>query len=162
MKRLFLVLFLMTYTHVWAQTVSYSYKPLSAHGCSVEYSAVWQDEEPYIVVTVSSERLVYNDKPSLILKLFNENIIRLEGKVLNSSTNSGGVVIGNIILPITQLRAIAQFPITREQIDELEVGVAKVRISTIPLPHERTFKKDKIGKKLYAFFQTGTDSENNF
>ena len=41
---------------------------------------------------------------------------------------------------------------TREQFELLREGVAKVRLSTLPIEHERTFKKDKLGKKLYNFY----------
>ena len=44
----------------------------------------------------------------------------------------------------------------------LKKGVAKIRLSTIPIEHERTFAKDKIGKKLYQFFLKQKNKDNDF
>ena len=125
--------------------MSYSYKVLAAEGCKVEYSAVWQDGVPYVIVAVSSDRLMFNDMPTMTVRLFDGDTIRLKGENVATSTSQGGVMVGNIFVPSTELKAIAQF-----------------RISTIPLVHERTFKKDKIGKKLYSFFQESAASEKDF
>lgn len=62
------------------------------------------------------------------------------------------MVIGNIVYPITEINSTAQFLITPQQFELLKDGVAKIRISMTPMNHEKSFKKDKIGKKLYDFF----------
>lgn len=152
----------MTFTQVSAQSVKYTYKPLAAEGCQVEYSAIWQDGIPYIVVVVASDRLAFNDAPTMMMRLFNNELIKLEGKAITSSSQHGGVVVGNIVVPTTELRITAQFQMTKEQVEMLQNGVAKIRISTIPLIHERTFKQDKIGKKLYSYFKKSAKSEDSF
>lgn len=162
LRQFFLIICLMTFSQVPAQSVRYSYKSLAAEGCRVEYSAIWQNEVPYIVVVVSSDRLAFNDTPTLMMRLFSDELIKLEGKAITSSSQHGGMVVGNIVVPITELRATAQFPMTEEQVEMLQSGVAKVRISTIPLIHERIFRNDKIGKKLYLYFKKGAKSETSF
>lgn len=57
---------------------------------------------------------------------------------------------------------MAQFKITPEQFEKIKDGIAKVRLSTIPIEHERTFRKDKIGKKLYLFYLKERNKDNNF
>ena len=158
---LFLVGTLLT-SITMAQSVSYSYKVLAAEGCKVEYSAVWQDGVPYVIVAVSSDRLMFNDMPTMTVRLFDGDTIRLKGENVATSTSQGGVMVCNIFVPSTELKAIAQFPLSKEQVEMFTNGIAKVRISTIPLVHERTFKKDKIGKKLYSFFQESAASEKDF
>lgn len=145
MKRLLLISnIIIAFTQVSAQSVSYTYKPLAAQGCSVEYSAIWQEGSPYIVVAISSDRLVFNETPTMMIRTLNDELIKSEGKAITASTSQGGIIVSNVVVPVTGIRATAQFPITVEQIEMLQNGVAKVRISTIPLTHERTFKKDKI------------------
>lgn len=161
-KILLLICLLLMSISMSAQSVSYSYKALSAEGCKVEYTSVWQNGTPYIVIRVSSDRLVFTENPTIMMKLFDGKLIKIEGKSLGSTTNQGGVLIGNVMAPVSELCAMAQFPISEEQIDLLKSGVAKVRLSTIPLPHERTFKKDKIGQKLYSFFVKSEKNEENF
>ena len=163
MKRLLLISnIIIAFTQVSAQSVSYTYKPLAAQGCSVEYSAIWQEGSPYIVVAISSDRLVFNETPTMMIRTLNDELIKTEGKAITASTSQGGIIVSNVVVPVTGIRATAQFPITVEQIEMLQNGVAKVRISTIPLTHERTFKKDKIGKKLHSYFKKSAKLEENF
>ena len=163
MKRLLLISnIIIAFTQVSAQSVSYTYKPLAAQGCSVEYSAIWQEGSPYIVVAISSDRLVFNETPTMMIRTLNDELIKSEGKAITASTSQGGIIVSNVVVPVTRIRATAQFPITVEQIEMLQNGVAKVRISTIPLTHERTFKKDKIGKKLHSYFKKSAKLEENF
>ena len=163
MKRLLLISnIIIAFTQVSAQSVSYTYKPLAAQGCSVEYSAIWQEGSPYIVVAISSDRLVFNETPTMMIRTLNDELIKSEGKSITASTSQGGIIVSNVVVPVTGIRATAQFPITVEQIEMLQNGVAKVRISTIPLTHERTFKKDKIGKKLHSYFKKSAKLEENF
>lgn len=153
---------IIAFTHVSAQSVSYTYKPLAAQGCSVEYSAIWQEGCPYIVVVISSDRLVFNETPTMMIRTFNDELIKSEGKAITASTSQGGIIVSNVVIPVTGIRVTAQFPITVEQIEMLQNGIAKVRISTIPLTHERTFKKDKIGKKLHSYFKKSATLEGDF
>lgn len=162
LRQILLVISLMTFAQVSAQSVKYTYKPLAAEGCRVEYSAIWQEGTPYIVVVVSSDRLAFNDTPTMLIRLFNGELLKLNGKAITSSSEHGGVVVGNVVVPTTELRVTAQFSITKEQVEMLQNGVAKIRISTIPLIHERTFKKDKIGKELHTYFKKGAISEDSF
>ena len=105
---------------------------------------------------------MFNDMPTMTVRLFDGDTIRLKGENVATSTSQGGVMVGNIFVPSTELKAIAQFPLSKEQVEMFTYGIAKVRISTIPLVHERTFKKDKIVKKLYSFFQESEASEKDF
>ena len=79
-------------------------------------------------------------------------VITLNGVNIGNGSQSAGMVIGNIVYPITEINSTAQFLITPQQFELLKDGVAKIRISMTPMNHEKSFKKDKIGKKLYDFF----------
>ena len=55
-----------------------------------------------------------------------------------------------------------QFRITPQQFEILNEGVEKICLSMTPMNHERTFNKDKIGKKLYQFYLKETQKDENF
>ncbi len=66
------------------------------------------------------------------------------------------------ILELVRLTKTAQFPITPQQMEILSKGIAKIRITAIPMNHERTFNKDKIGKKLYKYLKGLTVNKDDF
>ena len=136
------------------QTIGYTYKPLAAEGCSVKYNVVKQNDKYYVIVTVESDRMKFLTEATMMLKTFNNNVIKLNGSLLDTTTgSSAGIAVGNMILPITSIHSTAQFEIVEEQIEYFNEGISKIRLSTIPIEHERIFKKDKIGRKLYQQYQ---------
>lgn len=71
----------------------------------------------------------------------------------------GGVIINNIMVPISEINARAMFQVTEEQMAMFEKGVSKIRITTIPIAHERTFDNDRIGERIYKYYK-GVKSKN--
>lgn len=145
-----------------AQTVGYTYKALSAEGCYMKYSVIKQDSAYYIIATVRSDRMKFLNNPTMKIRTFNNDLITLKGKVIGNDSESAGIVSGNIVIPVTEISSTAQFDITPAQFEQLNNGVAKVRLSMSPQNHERTFKKDKIGKKLYKFYLKAKEKDDNF
>lgn len=157
-----LCVFLLAAAVAHAQAVGYSYKPLATDGCSVKYSVARQDSTYYIVATVKSDRLNFLKESTMLIKTFAGEVIKLQGTQIGSGSESSGVMIGFFFLPVTEVSSTAQFRITPAQFERIRDGVAKVRLSTTPIEHERAFKKDKIGKKLYQFYLKQRDKENDF
>lgn len=145
-----------------AQTVGYTYRPLAAEGCNMEYGVAKQDTAYYIIATVKSDRLNFLKESTMLLKTFDGEVIKLYGSQIGSGSETAGIVSGNIVLPVTEISSTAQFKISPQQFEMLKNGVAKIRLSTIPIEHERTFAKDKIGKKLYQFFMKQKNKDNDF
>lgn len=146
----------------FAQSVSYTYKPLAAEGCSVMYTVAKQDSSYYIVVSIKSDRFQFLKETTMMLRNFNDEVLKLEGKHIGDGSETGGIVAGNMVIPVTELSTTAQFPITPEQMEFFSNGIAKIRITAIPMNHERTFKKDKIGKKLYTYLKKLTEDKDDF
>ncbi len=132
-----------------AMKVGYSHKPFAAEGCNVNYSIFQQSEDLFIIVSISSEDLVFIDTPTMKMRNFQGDIIELNGETLSTQSKNAGVLLFNIFLPITELKTMAQFKIEKNQIQFFEPGIQKVRISTVPLVHEKTFTSDIIGRWLY-------------
>ena len=139
----------------YAQTVSYSYKPLAEEGCCVDYSIAKQDSVYSIIVKVTSNSSLFLKEATMLLKTFDGEIIKFHGTAINIDSQSTNLASGNI-------NSTAQFIATPAQLELLKKGISKVRLSTSPIEHEREFKKDKIGKKLYQLFLKQKDKDNNF
>lgn len=146
----------------YAQTVGYTYKALAAEGCSMKYSVAKQDTMYSIVATVRSDRMHFLTEPTMKIRTFSGNYLELKGTVIGNGSQSAGIIISNIVIPVTEISSTAQFRITPQQFEILNEGVAKIRLSMTPMNHERTFKKDKIGKKLYQFYQKEKLKDENF
>lgn len=145
-----------------AQTVGYTYKALAAEGCNMKYSVAKQGTEYSIVATVRSDRMTFLSNPTMKIKTFTGEYLELKGTVIGNGSQSAGIISGNIVLPVTEISSTAQFRITPQQFEILNEGVAKIRLSMTPMNHERTFKKDKIGKKLYQFYLKEKSQDDNF
>ena len=157
-----LLLFIGTAPDVVAQTVGYTYKALTAEGCNMKYSVAKQDTLYSIIATVRSDRMKFLSNPTMKVRTFEGKLLELKGTVIGNGTESTGIVSGNIVIPVTEINSTAQFWITPEQFKILNEGVAKIRLSMTPMNHERTFNKDKIGKKLYKFFLQEKEKDDNF
>lgn len=145
-----------------AQTVGYTYKALAAEGCNMKYSVAKQDTMYSIVATVRSDRMNFLSEPTMKIRTFSGKYLELKGTVIGNGSQSAGIISGNVVIPITEISSTAQFRITSQQFEILNEGVAKIRLSMTPMNHERTFKKDKIGKKLYQFYQKEKQKDENF
>ena len=145
-----------------AQTVSYIYKALAAEGCSMKYSVAKQNEKYYIIVTVSSDRMKFLKESTMMVRTVNGEVLKFNGELFDSGTETAGIISGNMVLPVTSIMSTAQFEVSPEQFELLKEGIVKIRLSTIPIEHEREFKKDKIGKKLYEFFTIARNKEDSF
>lgn len=151
-KYFVILLMMLVYLPIQAQTVSYTYKALAAEGCNMKYSVSKQGNDYSIVATVRSDRMVFLSNPAMKIKTFDGDVIELKGNIIGGGSQSAGIVSGNLIIPVTSINSTAQFSISPEQFELFKCGVAKIRLSMTPMNHERTFKKDKIGKKLYEFY----------
>ena len=145
-----------------AQTVGYTYKALAAEGCNMKYSVVKQDTMYSIVATVSSDRMNFLSNPTMKIKTFSGKYLELKGTVIGNGSQSAGIISGNVVIPVTEISSTAQFWITPQQFEILNEGVAKIRLSMTPMNHERTFPKDKIGKKLYQFYMKEKKKDEDF
>lgn len=145
-----------------AQKVSYTYRPLAAEGCNMQYSIAKHDSAYYIIATMTSDNMTFINNPIFLIKTFKGDVISLKGEKMGDRQESTGLVMNNMILPLAELSSSAQFNITEDQLEKFKDGISKVRLSSQPYEHEREFKKDKIGKKLYSFYKKIKSAHDNF
>lgn len=159
-KGLIILIALMLNIIAYAQSdVSYNHKPFTAESCSVQYYVGSENNTFYIYVLVKSDRLVFPAEPSMKVRTFGGDVLDIPGENISQQTSTGGVVMGNTVVPYTVLNALARFAITEQQFEQLSHGVKKVRLNTVPIYHEKEFKKDKIGATLYKMYQNQKDKD---
>lgn len=152
------------------EKVSYAHKLLSPEECKVTYSVARQDSAFYIYVTIRSSEIVFTPNPIMKIRTFNDDVLDFFGENLSQSTETGGIGIGTPIgntvvtnvIPYSETKSMARFEITEEQFNSFSQGVKKIRLSTAPLAHEKVFKHDIIGSKLFHMFQVQRNKEDIF
>ena len=164
MKKLLFVLamVLCANSFLFAQKISYNYKPLSSEGCDVTFNVMKQDSSYYIVTAVMSTGMQFLNEPTMKLRTFSGAVLTLPGILLGNGNQSLGIVTGNIVLPYAYNISTAQFSVTPEQFEEIKSGVLKIRLTMAPVDHEKVFKKDKIGRKLYKKYLKVKTQVNEF
>ncbi len=165
MRKTVLLLFILVtiMVHLQAQTVSYTYRPFSAEGCTVSYTPTFIGDTAYIVVSVQSDRLVFSDNPTMMVRFFNtDQILQLEGKKLDATSSEGAVMVGYVFVPISEVKAMAMFKVSEQEMEMFKSGVERIRLSTLPITHDRTFNSDKIGMSLYQNYQSEKRKARDF
>lgn len=163
MKRLLLLMIILcSYLYGKAQ-VSYGDNFFVDYNVKINLST--EKDSTFLTLIFKSESLKMSDSPKLLLRLMDDTIISLDGYMLDSSNKSeGAVIIGYTAIAINHYVTEAKFPISREQVESLSKGVKKLRLNTSPKYHEKEWRRDKIGKKLYAKYKDSSANsfEDNF
>ena len=128
----------------------------------MDFSVIKEDSSFYIIVKSCSDDMRFVNEPTMKIRTFNDEVLTVKGVSIDSSSESYGLTFGVLMIPVTEITSLAQFKLTQEQFELLNNGVSKIRLSMIPKNHERTFKKDKIGKKLYKYYLDVKMKEDDF
>lgn len=120
---------------------------------NVEIFLISNKDEFRLKVALKSTRLFMDESPRMLIKFFNNEVIDLEGKLLDDifqrkkREHHEEEIIEN-----TYFYSYAEFPITAMELEKFKEGVMKIRMATSPIIHNATFKKDCIGNKIYPVF----------
>lgn len=131
-------------------------------GYTFTYGVAKQDSLYSIVATVKSNCMVFLKDPIMKIRTLSDELIELKGTVISNASENGGTIVNNVILADTDISSIAQFWITPDQLELLQHGIAKIRLTMTPSNHEKQFKKDKIGKALYHCYQLAIQDDETF
>lgn len=132
---------------------------------NVKINLSTENDSTFLTLILTSERLKMSDSPKLLLRLMDDSVLSLDGYMLGSINKSeGAVMIGNTAVAINHFITEAKFPITKDQIEQFSKGIKKLRLNTSPKYHEKEWRKDKIGKKLFAKYKESSSNsfEDNF
>ena len=139
------------------RSVGYAPKLFSQDDCSVDFSVLTEGSDLFIVVALSSEEITYSQNPVMKLRTFDGDVLELPGTGVNAHPSDDHAVIDGKPITTHQLKSIAQFQITEDQVELLKSGIKKIRLSTVPIVHEKTFRRDEIGKWLYRQLRQAND-----
>lgn len=161
-KLLLLLIIAFSYSYCKAQ-VSYGDNFLVDYNVKINLSI--ENDSTFLTLILTSERLRMSDNPKMLLRLMDDEVILLDGHMLVSTNKSeGAVMIGNTAVAINHYVTEAKFPIAKEQIEQFSKGIKKLRLNTSPKFHEKEWRRDKIGKKLFAKYKESSANsfEDNF
>ena len=131
-------------------------------GCNIFWSVYHPNESYQLVTQITTSNKELANPVTLKIKLFNDEIITLKGKIDHLGTESAGLCLYNLIIPISEQQYRVMYPISEEELDMLKHGVKKVQISTLPEINVKVFKKDVIGQRLWNEYQEKKNSEDDF
>lgn len=163
MKKIFLSLCLLALSLITNAQVSYGDNFLVDYNVKINVST--ENDSTFLTLIITSERLKMSDSPKLLLRLMDDTLFSLDGSLLSTSNKSeGAVMVGYTAVAINHFITEAKFPIAKDQIEQFSKGIKKLRLNTSPKYHEKEWKKDKIGKKLFAKYKesSGNSFEDNF
>ncbi len=147
----------------FGQTVWYSYRIFNTEGGEFYFNISLNDDADYIVVTVKSEGIRLSDSPTMTVKNFDNEVLKFDGEIVSSESNKGdSYIIGSYVVSATELVSMAKFEVTPEDMLFFSKGISKIRLNTLPVQHERTFKRDKIGLDLYNLYLDAVEKEDSF
>ena len=73
---------------------------------------------------------------------------------MDATSSSGAVMVGNVLVPYTEVKAMAMFRVSEQEMESFKLGVERIRLYTLPITHDRTFNNDKIGMPLYQNYRS--------
>lgn len=119
----------------------------------MQINVVTENDSVFLNMTFTSEDRKITDHPKLLLRFMDDSLISLEGVNVSSvQKNEGGLIVHGLLLSSDYFISEAKFPISKEQISLFGKGVKKLRLNTSPKIHEKGWKRDKIGKKIYEAY----------
>lgn len=125
-------------------------------GTNVKFWPYTFDDKTFLVMEYTNhDNCSLPGHPIIKFQMTDGNIIRLEGSVSNSETSNSAYKIGYSIINSSSTTYCVAIPITKEEIEELAKGVAKISINTLPVVYKRSkwMGKKSFGIDLYNLFQ---------
>lgn len=132
---------------------------------NMKINVVTEQDSIFLNIVYTDEKKKLSDSPKMLMRLMDDSVISLDGKILDTRSKSdGGFVMMGIYIESNHVVSEAKFSISKEQMESLSKGVKKLRLNTSPKYHEKEWKKDKIGQILYKKYKesSGNSFEDDF
>lgn len=154
-------------TQLFAEKIQFSTKSFLDNNWIVcELYGLWKGDSSFLCTKITTQEFVLDTPATVMFKTQKGDVFTLYGEQKGQNTNSTGsgiVINGSGTSSVsTSTGSMQLYPITQEQIELLKDGILKIRINTLPVFTEKTFKKDEIGTKLYKQFVEVKEKYDNF
>ena len=111
----------------------------------VSFYFLERDGNQYLMAALESDACSFPEKAQILIRFFDDSVLTVDGECkAKDQTHDGGLFGAG-----DAFQSTAEFPIKVEDIERFKGGVQKIRVTTVPNMLENSYKKDKIGKKLY-------------
>lgn len=109
-----------------------------------------RNKTTFMVLSLNSMSYSFTADPQILIRFFDDTTIELNGVCTEKDMTREGTPMNRYDV----MHTTCEFPIKAEYIQKFnDSGVQKIRINTTPDIQEATYKKDKIGKKIYQQYQ---------
>ena len=162
MRNLLLIVTILICSILKTEAQSYTVGILTNHYYKVKMNIQVEGTDIYLYTTMTTEKMSYDLPPSLKIRTFDDIVIELNGVNINSKKSGAGVLVGGIMVPITEYSEIARFNITEEDMNAISKGIKKIRLGTSPSSYDKTFSADNLGKKLYKQYLKAQKQRDSF
>lgn len=116
----------------------------------VKINLTTENDSIFLNVIYKNEKRKMDETPKLLLRLMNDDVLMLNGKLIGvQNKTEGGYMLYGVVIAANEFVSEAKFYITKEQMNQIGMGVKKFRLNTSPKYFEKEWSKDKIGKILY-------------
>lgn len=136
-----------------AQTFTDSYKTIWGETYKLTFGVSYIKYSGFLIVEINSCGMSFKKEPKMKIISFNNEYLELDGFKTDDTKNNYGVIVGNIVYPVTKNSTMAIFPINNNFIDLIKNGISFLTLTMEPINFELSYKKDKIGKKIYKLYQ---------
>ena len=160
----FLLSFCLLVISIAAQAQA-SYGDLFLVDYNVKINVSTENDSIFLSLIMTSASQKMTDEPKLLLRLMDDTVISLDGRLLSSTSKSDGAyMIGYVAVASNHFITEAKFSISKEQMEQFAKGIKKLRLNTSPEFHEKSWRRDKIGRKLYDKYKESSSNsfEDNF
>ena len=163
MKRIAFIICICLFAIASQAQVSYGDTALGSYNMKINVTT--EQDSIFLNIVYTDEKKKLSDSPKMLMRLMDDSVISLDGKLLDTiSKSDGGAVFAGIYFESNYIVSEAKFSISKEQMESLSKGVKKLRLNTSPKYHEKEWKKDKIGRILYNKYKesSGNSFEDDF
>ena len=148
MKKIFLVLLLCLAPEIMLQAQVHAWLNSNEGADDVNFSFLERDNKIYLSINFDSYFNSFPEQSQVLMRFFDDSVLQLDGvRIQKDQTREGGWLIKNDMFHST-----AEYIIKKEEIESFKIGIKKIRVITVPNILEKSYKKDKLGKKLYKLY----------
>ncbi len=130
--------------------------PYVTAGSHVIFWPYTYDGNTFLVMEYTNNSSCHLSGNSIVkFKMMDGSIMRFDGLVSNSETNSAAFQVGYTIIGSSSTTHSVAMPISKEQIEKFKDGVDKISINTLPVVYKRSkwSGRKTFGEDLYSLFQ---------
>lgn len=162
-RKLFLIWLLICCTHIGSAQVKYGIPDI----CRVSLDINGTDSALSLSVKMSAEFISIDSRPILLIKLFDDTVMELHGVLIqNNNEVTGAYIVGSEYSAFASVSdtkvSYAEFPISEDQVYLFATGIKQLRLTTSPRVHDKHWRKDRIGHRLYQRYLEKKNFSLNF